>query len=154
MTEALVSPWSLAALARTAAGCALLALALQGCGTWQSLTGSAPAPLPAVEPGKGRIVFYRTNFALESQVPDIVLNGVKLGKPLRRGVFYRDVTPGSYAVTTTIASDIVNFRVNAGERSYIKLNPGWGFRVAPLLMDPAVGEAESSGMNFVQPSLK
>ena len=110
--------------------------------------------MPAIEAGKGRIVFYRTNFALESQVPDIVLNGVKLGKPLQRGVFYRDVAPGSYGVTTTIASDIVNFRVNSGERTYIKLNPGWGFRVAPLLVDPAVGEAESSGMNLVQPSPK
>ncbi len=62
--------------------------------------------------------------------------------------------PGSYGVTTTIASDIVNFRVSSGERTYIKLNPGWGFRVAPLLVDPAVGEAESSGMNLVQPSPK
>lgn len=137
---------------RTACACALLAL--QGCGTLKSMTGSVPAPLPAIEAGKGRIVFYRTNFALESQVPYIVLNGVRLGKPLQRGVFYRDVAPGSYAVTTTIASDIVNFRVNAGERTFIKLNPGWGFRVAPLLMDSTMGEAESSGMNVIQPSQK
>jgi hypothetical protein len=132
---------------------ALLALALAGCGTWQSLTAEAK-PLPAIEPGKGRIVFYRTNFALESRVPDIVLNGVRLGRPLERGVFFRDVPPGSYAVTTTIASDIVNFRVRPGERTYVKLNPGWGLHIAPLLVEPAVGEAESSGMNVVQPSPK
>lgn len=134
-------------------GLALL-LALQGCQTIKSMTGSESKPMPPLEAGKGRVVFYRTNFALESQVPDIVLNGVRLGKPLQRGVFYRDVAPGSYAVTTTIASDIVNFRVNAGERVYVKLNPGWGFRIAPLLVDAAVGEAESSGMTVIQPAPK
>jgi uncharacterized protein YceK len=132
---------------------ALALLGLQGCGTIESLTSSSP-PQPAIEAGKGRIVFYRTNFALETQVPAIVLNGVNIGKPLQRGVFYRDVPPGSYGVTTTIASDIVNFRVRSGERVYVKLNPGWGFRIAPLLMDPAVGESESAGMSVVQPSLK
>jgi hypothetical protein len=130
---------------------ALALLVLHGCGTIGSLTASPP-PQPAIEEGKGRIVFYRTNFALEQQVPGIVLNGVNIGKPLQRGVFYRDVPPGSYGVTMTIASDIVNFRVRAGERVYVKLNPGWGFRIAPLLMDPSVGEAESSGMSVVQPS--
>ncbi len=136
-----------------ALGAALL-LALQGCETVKSIAGTDSKPLPAIEAGKGRIVFYRTNFALETQVPDIVLNGVKIGKPLQRGVFYRDVAPGSYGVTTTIASDIVNLRVNAGERTYVKLNPGWGFRIAPLLVEPAVGEAETSGMNVIQPSAK
>jgi uncharacterized protein YceK len=130
-----------------------LALGLGGCATIESLTGSPP-PQPPIDAGKGRIVFYRTNFALETQVPAIVLNGVNIGKPLQRGVFYRDVPPGSYGVTTTIASDIVNFRVKAGERVYVKLNPGWGFRIAPLLMDPAVGEAESAGMTVVQPSTR
>lgn len=120
----------------------------------QSITGSTPAPLPAIEAGKGRIIFYRTNFAFESQVPDIVLNGVRLGKPLQRGMFYRDVPPGSYGVTTTIASDIVNFRVDPGRRTYIKLNPGWGLRIAPVLVDAEVGAAESSDMNIVQPSPK
>jgi len=136
------------------AACALLLLALQACGTLGSLTGSEAKPPPAIEAGKGRIVFYRTNFALETQVPGILLNGVTVGKPLQRGVFFKDVPPGSYAVTTTIASDIVNFRVNAGERTYVKLNPGWGFRIAPVLVDPAVGQAESSGMSVVQPALK
>ena len=133
--------------------CLGLVVGLQGCGTIASLTGSPPAQ-PPIEPGKGRIVFYRTNFALETQVPAILLNGVNIGKPLQRGVFYRDVPPGSYGVTTTIASDIVNFRVRTGERVYVKLNPGWGFRIAPLLVEPAVGEAESSGMAVVQPSPK
>jgi hypothetical protein len=133
---------------------AALLLSLQGCETVKSLAGGESAPFPAIEAGKGRIVFYRTNFALEAHVPDIVLNGAKIGKPLQRGVFYRDVAPGSYAVTTTIASDIVNFRVNAGERTYVKLNPGWGFRIAPLLVEPAVGEAETSGMSVIQPSAK
>ena len=136
------------------ASCALVfAIGLQGCGTVESLTSSPPAQ-PPIEAGKGRIVFYRTNFVLESRVPDIVLNGVKLGKPLQRGMFYRDVPPGSYGVTTTIASDIVNFRVNAGSTTYVKLNPGWGLRIAPVLVEPAVGEAESSGMNVIQPSPK
>jgi len=133
---------------------ALVALALQGCATVKSLTGSEEHVLPPIAEGKGRIVFYRTNFALETQVPALLLNGERIGKPLHRGMFFRDVAPGSYAVTTTIASDIVNFRVNAGQRVYIKLNPGWGFRIAPLLVEPSVGEAESSGMTLVQPSPK
>jgi hypothetical protein len=133
---------------------ALAALVLQACATVKSLTGSEEHALPPIAEGKGRIVFYRTNFALETQVPAVLLNGERVGKPLHRGMFFKDVAPGSYAVTTTIASDIVNFRVNAGQRVYVKLNPGWGFRIAPLLVEPSVGEAESSGMTVVQPSLK
>ena len=133
---------------------ALIALVLQGCATVKSLTSSETHALPSIAEGKGRVVFYRTNFALETQVPIVILNGERIGKPLHRGMFFKDVAPGSYAVTTTIASDIVNFRVNAGERVYIKLNPGWGFRIAPVLVEPSVGEAESSGMSVVQPALK
>ena len=137
-----------------ASAMALVALVLHGCATVKSLTGSDEHALPPIAEGKGRIVFYRTNFAIETQVPAVVLNGERIGKPLHRGLFFKDVAPGSYAVTTTIASDIVNFRVRAGERVYIKLNPGWGFRIAPLLVEPPVGEAESSGMAVVPPSLK
>ncbi|HEX2650437.1 MAG TPA: DUF2846 domain-containing protein [Burkholderiales bacterium] len=152
----MVGPTAVPAAARRLLGAVGVAalLALQGCATVKSLTGSESNALPPVPQGKGRIVFYRTNFALETQVPAVVLNGERIGKPLHRGVFFRDVAPGSYAVTTTIASDIVNFRVNAGERVYVKLNPGWGFRIAPLLVEPATGEAESSGMTLVQPSPK
>ena len=53
-------------------------LALGGCGTVKSLTGSESSPLPPIAQGKGRIVFYRTNFALETQVPAIVLNGERV----------------------------------------------------------------------------
>ena len=80
------------------AGVALLAL--QGCAGGLLSQGSAQA-LPPLEPSKGRVVFYRTSSLGAAYIPDVLLNGERVGRPNRPGVFFRDVPPGIYAVTTT-----------------------------------------------------
>jgi hypothetical protein len=123
----------------------VLLLALSGCSGGLFSTG-APRSFPPLEAGKGRVYIYRTSsYTGAAYTPDVLLNGVRVGKPGRRGVVYRDVAPGSYAVTTTITSSVVNFAVAAGERKYVRINAGLlKTQLLPVLVDQAEGEAEVS----------
>lgn len=105
--------------------------------------------LPSMESGKGRIFFYRTIVIGAAYQPDVLLNGQKVGSAVPRGVFFRDVPPGKYAVTTTMTSQVVNFEVGAGEKKYIRLNYGFGFRIYPELVDAATGDSEASELSLV-----
>lgn len=127
-------------------------LAASGCSTG-SLFKESPS-LPPLEAGKGRVVIYRTFYIAPTHVPEVLLNGVSLGKPLQRGLFYRDVAPGSYAVKTSLTQDIVNFHVAAGERKYIRLNTSYSFRVTPELVDGPKGEADTAGLGVIPAGLK
>lgn len=127
---------------------ALLVLFISACATGPSLRENAQA-LPALELGKGRIFFYRTIVIGAAYQPDVLLNGQKAGNAVPRGVFFRDVSPGKYSVTTTMTSEIVNFDVVAGEKKYIKLSYAFGFRIYPELVDSATGEAESSELSYI-----
>ena len=129
-----------------------LLFALQACSTG-SFFKESPA-LPALEAGKGRVIIYRAFYIAPTHVPEVLLNGTSLGKPVNRGKFYRDVAPGSYAVKTSLTQDIVNFHVAAGERKYIRLNTSYSFRVTPELVDAARGESDTSSLDLVQTSPK
>jgi hypothetical protein len=125
---------------------AALLLALSGCATdlWTKPSGQA---LPPLEPGKGRVLVYRSSTVGATYVPEVLLNGASVGKLARLGVIFRDVPPGSYAVATTMSSKIANFAVAAGERKYVKLSGGFfDSHTHPELVDPAKGEAEVSGI--------
>jgi hypothetical protein len=126
-----------------------LLLALSACATGPLLKDSTQA-LPPLESGKGRVFFYRTNIIAATYTPDVLLNGEKVGKPVQRGMFFKDVSPGSYAVTTKVTSEIVNFHVGAGEKKYIKLSYSFGFgRIYLELVDSATGEAEVSNLSLM-----
>ena len=129
------------------AGAALLALT--GCAG--SLWPAASAkPLPPLDPAKGRVLIYRTSVYGATYTPDVLLNGEWVGKPDQRGVFFRDVLPGSYAVTTSITSKVVNFAIGAGEKKYVRLTSGFfEGRMLPELVEPAKGEAETSGLEVL-----
>ena len=118
-----------------------------GCATGPSLKDSVRA-IPALESGKARVVFYRTIVIGAAYQPDVLLNGQKVGSAVPRGVFFRDVPPGKYTVTTTMTSDVVTFDIVGGEKKYVKLNYGFGFRIYPELVDSATGEAESSELSY------
>ena len=124
-----------------------LLVLISACATGPSLKESAQA-LPPLDSGQGRIFFYRTIVIGAAYTPDVLLNGQKVGNAVPRGVFYRDVPPGKYAVTTTMTSEIVNFDVAAGDKKYIKLNYGFGFRIYPELVDSATGESEASELSL------
>ena len=127
--------------------CGLAVLALQACGGGMFSTGNAQA-LPPLEPSKGRVVFYRTSSLGAAYIPDVLLNGERVGRPNKPGVFFRDVPPGSYAVTTTLTSRVVHFALAAGEKKYIRLSSGFfESHLYPELVDAATGEAESAGLS-------
>ncbi len=82
-------------------------------------------------------------------IPDVLLNGVKIGRPSRPGVFFRDMPPGSYAVSTSMTPRVVNFALAAGEKKYVRLSSGFfASQMVPELVDAATGESESAGLSL------
>ena len=122
---------------------AALLLAVSACATPKDGAQAFPPP----DPGKGRVFVYRSTTMGTAQVPEVLLNGVSVGKLARVGVIFRDVPPGSYAVATTMSARIANFAVAAGERKYVRLTGGFfDLHMHPEIVDPAKGEAEVSGI--------
>ena len=81
---------------------ALLApLALAGCAGPSGPTfAQVAATLPPVPADRARLYFYRDYEPYESlSEPRIYLNGAAIGASIPGGVFYRDVTPGSYLIS-------------------------------------------------------
>ena len=103
---------------------------------------------PPLEAGKGRVFIYRSSMiGGEFSSPEALLNGAKVGKLNRRVVYFRDVPPGSYAVTTTLTSAVVHFSMREGEKKYVRLNSSLlQSKLLPEIVDPAAGEAETAGL--------
>jgi len=133
-----------------AVGFSLLLLALSSCATVQSLVES-PKAFPPIAEGKGRVFIYRTGFVAYvygSDTSEVTLNGEKIGKANRTGVAFKDVVPGSYALTTVTTAKIVFFHLDAGEKKYVRLsNSLTGSYIFPELVDAAKGESEVSSLN-------
>lgn len=124
-------------------------LAVQACATGLFSTESAQ-PFPPLDPAKGRVHFYRTSTLGTAYTPNVLLNGESVGRPSRRGVFFKDVLPGSYAVTTTLTSKVVHFSLAAGEKRYVRFSSGFfESHLHPELVDPATGEAETAGLGRI-----
>jgi len=119
--------------------------------SWQ---GNAQA-FPPLEPAKGRVFIYRTSTIGSESAPEVLLNGDKLGKLDRDSVIFRDVSPGSYAVTTTMTAKVVHFAMRAGEKKYVKLDRDlFGSHTYPELIDSAQGEAEASRLRVMSQGRK
>lgn len=127
-----------------------LLLAASGCvtGLW---TKEGAQAFPPLDPGKGRVFIYRSSSYIGSPyVPEVLLNGERVGKLDQTGVIFRDVPPGSYAVTSTGISKVVNFAVGAGDRKYVRFASGYfESHMYPELVDPGKGEAEAAGLRIV-----
>ena len=131
---------------------AALALGLVACGGIFSKGDTGPG-FPPLDTGKGRVFVYRTSAIGASYSPDVLLNGEGLGRADRRGVAYRDVTPGSYTVATTLSARVVHFAVAAGESKYVRLEAGFfETQLHPELVDPARGASEVEGLGPFSPS--
>ena len=127
----------------------MLVLAVSACAAGLFSKDGAPV-LPPLDAGKGRVLFYRNSTSSAAYTPDVRLNGQSVGKADRRGVFFKDVVPGSYAVTTSITSKVINFYVGAGEKKYVRINNSFfGSNVYPELVESAKGESESSGLGLL-----
>jgi hypothetical protein len=131
-----------------------LLLAAPACSMVSSLRVDAQA-LPRLESAKGRVFIYRTSTFGSESAPEVLLNGDKLGKLDRDSVIFRDVLPGSYAVTTTMTAKVVHFSMRAGEKKYVKLDRDlFGSHTYPELIDSAQGEAEASRLRIMSQGRK
>lgn len=89
------------------------------------LTGSAA--IPPVPAGDVRLWFYRDGGPRETlQRPYLRLNGQIAGVSEPDGVFYRDVSPGHYAVTVdsylgTHVNQFADIDLTAGQEAYVKV---------------------------------
>jgi hypothetical protein len=129
-----------------------LVLAVSACATGPK---DAARLVPSPDPAKGRVYIYRSSTTGTAYVPDVLLNGERVGMFDRPGRVFRDVPPGSYAVATTKSSKIVNFAMRAGETKYVKLIGGFfDLHMHPELVDPARGESEVAGLAPIGPPKK
>jgi len=128
---------------------AMLLLAASGCATGIFSGANAPV-LPPLDPGQGRVLIYRSSTMGSPYVPDVLLNGARVGRLDQPGVILRDVPPGSYAVTSANISRVVNFSVAAGERKYVRFASGYFEQyMHPEVVEAARGESEAAGLRIV-----
>jgi hypothetical protein len=128
---------------------AILACALAcACASGPTLS-DARASVPVLAAGKARIYFYRTGIVGAAYQPEVTLNGAVVGKAAPRGVYFRDVAPGHYAVTTRLTRKVVEFDVAAGQKMYVRMDYSFGFNIDPELIQASVGEREISELSFV-----
>jgi len=120
---------------------------LSGCATGPSMSENK-TPLPVLAAGKARVYFYRTGIVGGAYQPDVTLNGLVVGKATSRGVYFRDVQPGEYSVTTSMTKDVIKFTLTAGQKQYVRFNYSFGFNIYPEIIDESVGEAESKNLSY------
>lgn len=132
-----------------AAFAALLVLAASlsaACTTRHGPTAAqTPQALAGPPPGQGRIYVYRPGSPfLGANVPDVVVNGKRLGELHAGEVLYRNAQPGRYRVR--ISTDLENpitFRLAPDGSRYIGVAPRWdglGWRLTGKLTPAAKAE--------------
>ena len=119
-----------------------------GCATGPSISESGRI-VPALETGKARIYFYRTSIIGGAYQPEVTLNGAVVGRATPRAVYFRDVAPGYYSVTTSMTDEVVKFALIAGQRQFVRINYAFGFRIYPELIEVSVGEKEIDDLSYV-----
>jgi hypothetical protein len=124
----------------------LAALLVQACAAL-SPWGPEPQALPPLDPARGRVVLYRTSSIGAQYATDALLNGERVGRIDKPGVYVRDVAPGSYTAAASRSSRVVHFSLSAGERKYVHYtNDFLGKYIYPELVEPARGEREAAGL--------
>jgi hypothetical protein len=76
--------------------------------------------LPAVEAGKARLVFYRSGSMIASlDKPNILMDGVVIGKSESGYYSYADVEPGKHLIECK-SGDRISVPVAAGQTAYLE----------------------------------
>ena len=125
-----------------------LMASLAGCASGPSLA-ELKSSMPALGQDMGRVYFYRTGFIGGAYQPEFTLNGATVGKATPRGVYFKDVLPGSYSVTTSLTKDVVNFTLAGGQSQYVKFSYGFGFNIYPELVEVTLGEREIQDLSLL-----
>ncbi|HEV2549776.1 MAG TPA: DUF2846 domain-containing protein [Stellaceae bacterium] len=145
----------------------VVALVLAVCGPAAPLYPEVAATIPPVATDRARIYFYREYEPYESlSTPNLYLNGTRVGVSGPGMVFYRDVVPGTYTISTWTQGDFQNGSktvvLRPGDTIYSKVESlgewqsGGGdtnyerdtFIV--MLIDPARAQGELARMHYVQ----
>lgn len=113
--------------------------------------------LPAVPATKARLIFYRAGNPYDGLVwTRVSLNGERVGASAPGTVFYRDLAPGTYAVTVDseklYPNQFKTVAVAAGSTTFVKVVglPYWGqsgmqwsgYTFIVAVIDPAIGQYE------------
>ncbi len=85
--------------------------------------------------------------------PSIRLNGQAVGSSVPGGVFFHDVTPGEYTVSTaTEVERKITFPIAAGEERFVKTRISLGLfvgQVTPELVDGASARPTIAELSFI-----
>jgi hypothetical protein len=99
------------------------------------------AEISDLEPGNGRIYFYRTAIVGAAIQPSIRVNEEVVGKAKPKGFFYIDRPADSYVIaTSTEAKRSLSLLLEEGKEMYVRLDLQMGFMVGhikPVLVEPA-----------------
>jgi hypothetical protein len=108
--------------------------------------------LPKIEGNKARVFFYRESQFGGAYQPDVLVNKNVVGTAKPKGVFYRDLPPGKYTITTTMAQGTeVSLSVAPREEKYVRLTYRFGFKVYPEIVENGAGQKEINDLSFFQP---
>jgi hypothetical protein len=123
-----------------------------GCASGPPLS-EVQATLPRLAADKGRVWFYRSSSPFGAAIqPTIKLNGEAVGDSVPGGVFFKDVAPGDYAVSTTTEVDRqLTFTLAAGQERYVKTSIGFGVavgRIHPELIDPEEARKDIATLSY------
>lgn len=128
--------------------CALM-LVVAGCAPSGPQYKEAAAAFPTLAADKGRVVFYRSDYAGAVFTPEIQLNGRVVGKAERGGFFYADERPGKYTVSTSKEGDKkLSFNLAAKETKYIRSNVSLIGRTTLELVTSADAKKELADLNY------
>jgi len=121
-------------------------------------------PLPPAAPGTARIIFYRgLDYYATMSMPTVYLNNDPAGISQNGALFYRDVVPGTYAISVAPSLPYPNqFKtvvVKPGDVFYAQIatlpelggrfnitQRSYGDTFIVTLRDPAIGAYETQGL--------
>lgn len=110
------------------------------------------ADISDLEPGNGRIYFYRTAIVGAAIQPSIRVNDEVVGKAKPKGFFYIDRPAGSYIIaTSTEAKRSLSLLLKEGKEMYVRLDVKMGLlagHVKPVLVEPAEGFSDIQKLNY------
>lgn len=106
--------------------------------------------LPTQAEGTARIYFYRTNHFGGAYQPVVYVNKEPYGRAFLEGVFFKDVPPGKYEITTAMSQGRqVDLQLAANEVAYVRFQFRIGFAVYPLQVPAEEGAVEIQKMAYI-----
>ncbi|MGH8633932.1 MAG: DUF2846 domain-containing protein [Burkholderiales bacterium] len=137
---------------------AVIALTLLACATGPKYA-EIQSSIPALDPGKGRIYFYRSGNLMGSGIkPSVMLNGAKVGDSVAGGFFFVDRDPGNYEVLLSTEVDRkLTFTLAKGQEQYVRMSVTFGvivYRVFPELVDAATAKPEVQQLSYIGDALR